>query len=625
MKNKHLTLIKIILIMTLLFILIQTVNAKGIPTSEFTDKQYEGNNEFTVTFYGTQKYYKTETGVLKDINTTITSTKYKNWDYQIITGPYKLLIKKNGEFKISQDSSQLNFQLQNIKIKNTKTNQTIFETQIQLKNPIIKKNKVIWELPFNSVYYIEYNNNNLKDVLIISKELKELIKKQVNLDLIEEKNLILELGYSFSSSQNLEYNKTKTEDNIYFLNKNSIPFTIIKAKVEDTWIKSKQATNNTYTESILFKAINSDKNQLKFNATITIENPTQIHGKNMADTYIDVDNPDNAYGNGQFQEDQNMIAYSIESRPIEYKKKVLLRIANNTLFFPATPCPIPDGMTIIDVNLDLYVNEVSDTIDFAIYHAWAGTAGKFAPLDNYFDSSCYPIRLDLNTTWNYKIQQTYDLGQCDHIEYRTVDWWGPGASSTECDAMDCSVADCYGNGRCDVNGNKEINITRDGKDTYKVYAGETGYLSDLNGAINITGSWKHQYDEFGCVDFWASSESYEYPGWQIKSETINEWISFAQFESAINKPPILTVKYFDPNACTYSYNNDWIINGECYFKNTTINLGTGKIVLGADSVLGLTNSSVLTTGLTRGLFYLEQNIKGFHNIRIHDGNINIHS
>jgi len=53
----------------------------------------------------------------------------------------------------------------------------------------------------------------------------------------------------------------------------------------------------------------------------------------------------------------------------------------------------------------------------------------------------------------------------------------------------------------------------------------------------------------------------------------------------------------EETPCDYTYNENWVINDECYFADTTINLGTGTLIIGEQGLLGLQSSTLITSNI----------------------------
>lgn len=150
-----------------------------IPLTEYSYKKNISPTEKKFIVHGTPLFYYNELNKLTPINT--------NWQQEddIITdinwfiekGEYKVTVTPNGEFTFTHKNSEISFRLKGIGFYNKDTQQFHrFVIDLNKYEIDINANKIIWQLPLDSNYVLQYEPQKFRDIFTISQALRTYIK-----------------------------------------------------------------------------------------------------------------------------------------------------------------------------------------------------------------------------------------------------------------------------------------------------------------------------------------------------------------------------------------------------------------------------------------------------------------
>lgn len=75
------------------------------------------------------------------------------------------------------------------------------------------------------------------------------------------------------------------------------------------------------------------------------------------------------------------------------------------------------------------------------------------------------------------------------------------------------------------------------------------------------------------------------------------WVSNGTGTQRISVYATYTTGGGESSCDLYSYGSDWVVNDVCYYLNTFIDLGSGKLFVGENGLIGLEGSSLIISGL----------------------------
>ena len=151
------------------------------PLTIFSDEQYLGNNQWKFTEYGEPKYYYNDLNQLTEINTNFVQLQNDDYNFGVSTGLYSLKAKTNGnilvELKKNNKTYGLKLKIIGFGFYNSSTKQKIIRTGITLNNPKLDGNKLVWSLPYDINYFLQYKNGSFRDVIEMPQTIKDYLWK----------------------------------------------------------------------------------------------------------------------------------------------------------------------------------------------------------------------------------------------------------------------------------------------------------------------------------------------------------------------------------------------------------------------------------------------------------------
>ncbi len=270
------------ILLVALILILAGVSAEVIPLNSYSELETGDTQKLTILGY--PKYFDGETG-LELIDSSIVSSNDEGWDFEVKKGIYQIRIKNDGELEFTNVGDSFTLKLQGVGFFNSETKSRVLEEELNLSNPTVQGNTISWSLPYNSTYSIVYENDHLKDILVLSQELKESLNTNKPEWNSEESLFGIIYDLDLSESDLIESKNFESEEDIKFLKDGKLMHSIRKAYAthEDwdshwwtnnenkIWTKTKKYENGKYIEVIPLQALSSDEGSLRFNATISVD------------------------------------------------------------------------------------------------------------------------------------------------------------------------------------------------------------------------------------------------------------------------------------------------------------------------------------------------------------------
>ncbi len=283
------------------------------------DIEETGPREGIYRTYSYPKYYKDDNEGWQKIDTNIRSTFRPGYNWEMTSGLYKVWIKTDGTFTIKHWDDERSYRLSEIVAINEDTSQELTVSSVNFSSlkATVEKNSIQWRTPVGMTYKIELGHDQVRDIVVLPENLKNVIKSFVSVDW---SNAFIGFKYEMSVEQegatiNLPKDK---RGGIFFrdITTGNITQKILPGTVkygdydpvykshydsgrvgdEDKFIRRKTIKDGYFYDYVPAEAFDEDTTELKFNDTKTFGDRSGADYAGTQDNYLNKYTPNQNNG-----------------------------------------------------------------------------------------------------------------------------------------------------------------------------------------------------------------------------------------------------------------------------------------------------------------------------------------